>query len=568
MATRAEFDQILDRVYQDNPTWWPHGLKRAQLDEAFAIRDPATRKLAGFTGWQVRRDEMGKPSGYYSVGLLPEFRRQGLAKRALQEMFTQHRPAGVEDIRAYIVPGNEPSMKLADRLGVPVQHKMACLRSRPLPSMLTKMAKRTSYVPGSYGGISLQQFMPLAPRRTTLNPEEQANVDEGASQWFPKVFPSMADSPAADMASPGKVSLMAALAGGGLAGTGAHLLGAKPEHAAMVGGGAALLAGLLGYHHRKANNEGIVEMMRRLPPGGTRRDMLADPVLQQELNRASQTGSSEEALRTAQLLAILKATSKTASVKQATTWMAKTLAHLGRYAGRHSLRAGAGASTAWDAFSYDGKYDNIHGPRIRDWLLNAGLFAAAAHPSLLKSKMRFATAMSVPVKDLASSAGATVNNINAILPKIEQAVERSGTAGSSNVNITAPGFFDQTSKYVAENPGKALTGGLLGAGLLGGAGYLGLKGINALQGVADRAERPESGRIRVTLPTRSKGDAETQLDLPVQEMALSDALVGKIRRDVRGRLRSETNERTKRVTLSPEEKQRRAELLAAYRANN
>ena len=573
MATRAEFDQILDRIYQDNPTWWPHGLKRAQLDEAFAIRDPATRKLAGFTGWQVRRDEMGKPSGYYAVGLLPEFRRQGLAKRALQEMFTYHKPAGVEAIRAYIVPGNTPSISLADKLGVPVQHKMASLHTRPLPSMLTKMARRPSYVPGSYGGISLQQYMPLAPRRDRLNPEEQAKVEQGQAQWLPKIFTSMADSPAADMASPSKGALMAALAGGGAAGTGAHLLGAKPEHAALAGAGGATIAGLLAYFKRKADNEGIIEMMRRLPPGGTRRDMLADPVLQQELNRESQTGSSEEALRTAQLLAILKATSKTAAVKQgnAFTALMKSKPFWGVTGG---AVVGAGAHDAVaQAMSHKPYTDTSQlRDRLVQGLYNAGIlgvtgalgrkgmlpYNATAVQGMLSTQM-----LGLPAKDVLIANRFTGSRLS---DAVEGLVNKQTTP--TNVNVTTPSIFDQISKYMGDNPGTAITGGLLGAGLLGGAGYLGLKGINALQGVADRAERPESGRIRVTLPTKRKGDAETQLDLPVREMALSDALVGKIRRDVRGRLRSETNERTKRVTLSPEEKQRRAELLAAYRANN
>jgi hypothetical protein len=597
MATRAEFDQLLNSIYQDNPTWWPHGLKRAQLDEAFAIRDPATRKLAGFTGWQFRNDQTGKKAGYYAVGLLPEFRRQGLAKRALQEMFQEHKPADVQDVRAYIVPGNEPSLKLADKLGVPVQHKMARLRSQPLPSMLTKMARRPSYVPGSYGGVSLQQYMPLAPRRAVLNPEEQANVEEGQSQWFPKLFRSMADSPAVDMSSPAKASLMTALVGGGAVGAGAHFLGAKPEHTAMAGGGAALLSGLLGYHSRKANNEGIIEMMRRLPPGGTRRDMLADPVLQQELNRESQTGASEEALRTAQLLAVLKATSKTAAVKQA-GWpeVAKAL-----WTGTKYMAAPTAGAVGMDALynAPSGRFLTTEHwkERLADGLLNTTMFGigkgtgrlpgvsalakaeAAKRPVQLTidaakrlKMMGGATGMAVAIpgvfaKDLMRRNMNTGSDLVAALSK-ERGTNVNVTApANTSVNVTSPSIFDQASQYIDKNPGTAIAGGLLGAGLLGGVGYLGLKGINALQGVADRAERPESGRIRVTLPTKNKGDAETQLDLPVQEMALSDALVGKIRRDVRGRLRHETNERTKRVILSPEERQRRAELLASYRNN-
>jgi hypothetical protein len=73
----------------------------------------------------------------------------------------------------------------------------------------------------------------------------------------------------------------------------------------------------------------------------------------------------------------------------------------------------------------------------------------------------------------------------------------------------------------------------------------------------------QSGRIRVTLPTRRRGDAETTVELPVEQMGMSEGLMRRLQRDVRSRLRTETNERTRKVNLSEEERQRRREMLLA-----
>lgn len=565
MPDPTEFKQVLDRIYQDNPSYWPHGLNRGQLDEAFLIRDPVTKRAAGFSGWQFRRDDSGKRAGYYAVGVLPEFRRQGLAKRALQEMFREHRPADVQSIRAFIVPGNEPSTQLAAQLGVQVQHKQAALRLVSQSSMLGKMARSTAYVPNHYSGLSLQQFMPLAPRRDKLGPAEQAAVQEGSSQWFPAVFKSMADSPAADMSSPGKGAIMAALAGGGVGAGAAHLLNASKTHTAIAGGGAGLLSGVLAYLHRKAQNSSTEEMMKRLPVNGTRRDMLADPVIQQELNRDSQTGASEEALRTAQLLAVLQATSKQAAVKSAGPRWDKLVGALSKNNTGKRWAGAAGTALGYDALTASAQPGNF----LDDWSstkdLETRLGMGAFNTAMLRFGMGYGKSMSkpgvmgaavaLPVKDMAFA------NIHTPMELV-----RAMREGNNKPTPPAqPGLFDQAASWAKQNPGTAAAGGLAGAGVLAGAGYLAHRATQALQGVADRAQQPESGRIRVTLPTKNKGDAETQIDMPVQQLEMSDALFGKIRRDFRSRLRTETNARTRKVELSEAERQRRAALLASYR---
>ena len=588
MPSSSEFKQVLDRIYQDNPSYWPHGLNRGQLDEAYLIRDPATKQSAGFVGWQVRRDDTGKRAAYYAVGILPEFRRQGLAKRALQEMFREHRPADVQDIRAFIVPGNEPSTQLAQQLGVQIQHKQAALRLVKQPAMLGKMARSTAYVPNHYSGLSLQQYMPLAPRRDNLNPAEQVAVQEGSSQWFPTIFKSMADSPAADMSSPGKGAIMAALAGGGVGAGAAHLLNASPTHTALAGGGAGLLSGLLAYLHRKAQNSSTEEMMKRLPVNGTRRDMLADPVIQQEMNRDSQTGASEEALRTAQLLAVLQATSKQAAVKRSAWW------HPLLTASKYMAAPVAGA-VGMDALynAPSGRFATTEHwkERLADGLLNTTMFGigkgtgrlpgvsalAKAESALARGAKQPSKLLSLQqnveaAKRLQTMGGAT--GMAVAIPGVfaKDLMRRNMNTGSDLVSALnkpapppQPTFFDQASNWAAQNPGTALAGGVAGAGVLAGAGYLAHRATQALQGVADRAQQPESGRIRVTLPTKNKGDAETQIDMPVQQLDMSDALFGKIRRDFRSRLRTETNARTRKVELSEAERQRRAALLASYR---
>jgi hypothetical protein len=100
--------------------------------------------------------------------------------------------------------------------------------------------------------------------------------------------------------------------------------------------------------------------------------------------------------------------------------------------------------------------------------------------------------------------------------------------------------------------------GLAGAGAVGGGAW-------ALQkAIRDKAEAPiffrqeQGGRLRVTLPTTNKHDAETVLDLPFdKDVNLSRSLYDRLGIDVRRRLRGETSQRIKRrgqdldLNLSP-----------------
>jgi GNAT superfamily N-acetyltransferase len=83
---------------------------------------------------------------------------------------------------------------------------------------------------------------------------------------------------------------------------------------------------------------------------------------------------------------------------------------------------------------------------------------------------------------------------------------------------------------------------ILGGGLLGGAG---LYGANMLRkAILNNGNARAGGRVKVTLPTRRQGDAETSVDLPVADVNLSNNLMGAISRDTRRRLREETKGRS------------------------
>jgi len=61
------------------------------------------------------------------------------------------------------------------------------------------------------------------------------------------------------------------------------------------------------------------------------------------------------------------------------------------------------------------------------------------------------------------------------------------------------------------------------------------------------------GTLRVTLPTRSKTDNETQVEMPLERIGLSNALLQKIRRDTKRKLRGESNSRTLHIIPKEEE---------------
>lgn len=144
-VARMECSEILEKIRQESPEFWPYGLHIDGHDSLYMIREASTRQAVGFCGWQVRHEfsEDGRKAasdaaayyrwlaqparvrhrkvGYYSIGILPEYRQNGLAKEALATMLAE-KAASVDEVKAFIVEGNKPSMALAESLAIPVRH--------------------------------------------------------------------------------------------------------------------------------------------------------------------------------------------------------------------------------------------------------------------------------------------------------------------------------------------------------------------------------------------------------------------------------------------------------------
>lgn len=130
-------------------------------------------------------------------------------------------------------------------------------------------------------------------RRREFSPEEKELLEQGESQWFPKMFPSYATPAHELMSSPGKGALLSgglgAALGGGL---GALALNGAPSRAQGIGAGvgAAGLGGIMGlasYLTRRQGNENVEELIRRSGPDANRYDLLKDQVYSADLDRTN-----------------------------------------------------------------------------------------------------------------------------------------------------------------------------------------------------------------------------------------------------------------------------------------
>lgn len=123
-AALKECEDIMEAVRAEAPHHWPYGLTVGDHTRAngsvFLIRDASTKKAIGFTGWQEFK-QGSRRVGYYSIGILPEYRGNGFAKAAVAQLLHQ-KAAGVDQVKAYIVRSNKPSIALAKSLGVPIEH--------------------------------------------------------------------------------------------------------------------------------------------------------------------------------------------------------------------------------------------------------------------------------------------------------------------------------------------------------------------------------------------------------------------------------------------------------------
>jgi hypothetical protein len=71
LSGRMEAQAIMDRIYNEDPSYWPYGLGIPGHDGVYLIRDKMTKQAVGFVGWQQMM-EGGRLIGSYSIGILPE----------------------------------------------------------------------------------------------------------------------------------------------------------------------------------------------------------------------------------------------------------------------------------------------------------------------------------------------------------------------------------------------------------------------------------------------------------------------------------------------------------------
>lgn len=129
LESRRTCEDIMKRIYDENPSYWPYGLSVSGHDGGvYMIREASTKEPIGFTGWQ-EREEGGKKIGYYSIGILPAYRRNGYAKQAVKQIIRE-KSANVDVVRAMVVPENEASLNMAKSLGVEIVKEAASWPAR------------------------------------------------------------------------------------------------------------------------------------------------------------------------------------------------------------------------------------------------------------------------------------------------------------------------------------------------------------------------------------------------------------------------------------------------------
>lgn len=120
LEARRECENIMKQIYDENPSYWPYGLDLSSHDGGvYMIREASTHKPVGFTGWQERKEGNNKV-GYYSIGILPEYRNNGYAKQAVAKLISL-KSANVDKVKALVMQHNKPSLALAESLHIPVE---------------------------------------------------------------------------------------------------------------------------------------------------------------------------------------------------------------------------------------------------------------------------------------------------------------------------------------------------------------------------------------------------------------------------------------------------------------
>lgn len=118
LTGRSEVREIMQKIYNEDPSYWPYGLGISGHQSVYLIRDNMTKAAAGFVGWQEQM-ERGKKIGSYSIGILPEYRGNGFAKEAVAKII-QKKAARVDEVRSYVCSHNNRSKGLAKTLNITV----------------------------------------------------------------------------------------------------------------------------------------------------------------------------------------------------------------------------------------------------------------------------------------------------------------------------------------------------------------------------------------------------------------------------------------------------------------
>jgi RimJ/RimL family protein N-acetyltransferase len=136
--SRRECEGIMKKIYDENPSYWPYGLDVDAHDGGvYMIREASTRKPIGFTGWQEREEGPDKV-GYYSIGILPEYRHNGYAKQAISKLISI-KAATVDKVKALVMRNNIPSLALANSLDIPVVKEGSVKKANQLKNILTML---------------------------------------------------------------------------------------------------------------------------------------------------------------------------------------------------------------------------------------------------------------------------------------------------------------------------------------------------------------------------------------------------------------------------------------------
>lgn len=199
---------IIEKIRKEDPSYWPYGVSVGHHDGGlFLVRSASTKEPVGFTGWQRRNDGLKKVA-YYSIGILPEHRSKGYAKEAVEKLRTKL--AGqVDEFRAFVMPHNEASIGLAEKLDIPIEfdapgEKSAHVKAaNPLKWLLTPAGRGTTgalagggFGAGMYGSADQWRESPMSALTgigaNSLLGAHIARIPAGSRLGFKDLLTSMA----------------------------------------------------------------------------------------------------------------------------------------------------------------------------------------------------------------------------------------------------------------------------------------------------------------------------------------------------------------------------------------